>query len=81
MKDLDTIFRERRHAVDGFVNCPIDDWNAIVCQVCDLEEANEELCEMLDNLTSINSHDARDLLIEEWDNIKTLLAKVRGETK
>jgi len=74
MKDLETIFRERRLACDGVVNCPIDDWNAIVSQVSDLDAINAEMYDMLESLLCLEG-------IIKTDRIKVVLAKARGETK
>lgn len=80
MKDLETIFRERRAACDGVVVCPIDDWNAIVSQVCDLESINCEMYAMLEKYVELVSDDRSDDFLFEFQGIKVLLEKVRGES-
>jgi hypothetical protein len=73
MKDLETIFRERRTACDGVIICPIDDWNSIVSQVSDLESINVEMYAMLEKLLCLEG-------LIKTDEIKALLAKARGES-
>lgn len=74
MKDLETIFRERRLACDGVVNCPIADWNAIVSQVSDLDAINAEMYAMLEDLAMGQEYYSKDAITK-------LLTKARGETK
>lgn len=74
MKDLETIFREHRIACDGVVNCPIDDWNAIVSQVSEMEA-------MLEIAISLIDDDSIEDFVYQYREIKALLAKARGETK
>lgn len=76
MKDLETIFRERRLACDGVVNCPVADWNAIVSQVIDLEAINAEMYAMLEDYVQLLEFDGYHV-----NDIKELLSKARGETK
>lgn len=76
MKDLETIFRERRTACDGVVVCTIDDWNSIVSQVSDLESINCEMYAMLDRARKSSY-----LKNSEYHSeISDLLAKARGES-
>ncbi len=74
MKDLETIFRERRIACDGVVICPVYDWNTIVAQVSNLETINKEMYELLEDLSMSKEYYSK-------DSIDKLLAKARGETK